>query len=163
MEEADISSGCSVWNRTSKLILRRLLWHCRALICCQYDEDPGPVPPFFNTQALIRQTFHVFYSPPSSPSPECSANIKVKEVRDAYVRSAPMIAAFSSWRVLVRSILMPLPLLNGSLILQNTLLCENNLNDAVPDITAPKRCSSMKRKQAIIDVNGLKMLRLVLI
>lgn len=127
-------------------------------------RGPWTSSPFSNTEPLICQTFHVFF-PHSSPSPECSTNIKVKEVKDAYVRSAPMIAAFSSWCVLERSILMPLPLLNGSLILQNTLLCENNLNDAVPDITAPKRCSSMKRKQAIIDVNGWKMLesQLVLI
>lgn len=54
-----ISSGCSVWNRTSKLILHRLLWCCRALICCQCDEAPGPVP-LSSTQALIHRTFFHF-------------------------------------------------------------------------------------------------------
>lgn len=82
VEEAHTSSGCSVWNRTSKLILRRLLWHHRALICCQCDEDPGLVPLFqhrvTNPQDLSR------FSP--SISPACVA--KVKEVMAAYVHCA---------------------------------------------------------------------------
>lgn len=138
MEEADISRGCSVWNRTSKLILHRLLWHRRAVICCQRDEDPGPVP-LVNAEALIRQTFPRF---PSSPSPDRS--VKVKEVRYTCVLRpnglgvgcvAPSCAAARCCFLCEMGVLF------------SRILCENNFNDAVPDITAPKWCSSMKRER----------------
>lgn len=56
-----ISSGCSAWNRTSKLIFHRLLWRRRALICCQCNEAAGPGLPS-NAQALMHNTFHSFLS-----------------------------------------------------------------------------------------------------
>lgn len=65
-----ISSGSSAWNRTSKLIWRRLRWHRRALICCQCDEDgepntpPAPPP---DTEPLIRETFSLPTSPITRP------------------------------------------------------------------------------------------------
>lgn len=75
----------------------------------------------------------------SSPSPD--RDLKVKGVKGTLAHAAPMAAVSAA------SLCTAAPcccLWNGSFILQNT---ENNLNDAVPNITAPKWCWSMKRKR----------------
>lgn len=89
-----ISSGCSAWNRTSKLILCRLLWRRRgALICCQRDEAPGPVP-LSNTEALIHKTFHVFFS---ASSPDQTTKVTRFPLKSRLVNTSwasPLILVF---------------------------------------------------------------------
>lgn len=79
---------------------------------------------------------------PSSPSPDRNLKVKgVKELSRTVHRWPPCLLRPCAQRPLV---VVSCCLWNGSFILQNT---ENNLNDAVPNITAPKWCSSMKRKR----------------
>lgn len=52
-----------------KLIWRRLLWHRRALICCQCDEDAEP-----NTPSSPYTTYHNPPQPPTTPPPQHRAS-----------------------------------------------------------------------------------------
>lgn len=127
LEGADLSSGCSGWNRTSKLILHRLLWHCRALICCQCDEDPGPVP-LSKTEALICQTFHV------PPPPFPFTWLHGKGQRGQRCLYAPMIAVLTVVRLCAASWCSFLCKM-GVLFSQILMSCENNLGAAMASIT----------------------------
>lgn len=82
---------------------------------------------------------------PSSPSPDCI--VKVKEVKDVYVHSAPMIAVMTLVWLCTASLSSFLCKM-GVLLSEILCFCENNSNVAVPNITAPKWCSSLKRKNS---------------
>lgn len=65
VEEADIQRLLCVESHIKVNLVPSALAARGALICCQRDEAPGPVP-LSNTEALIHKTFHVFFSA-SSP------------------------------------------------------------------------------------------------
>lgn len=96
-----------------KLIWRRLLWHRRALICCQCDEDAEPSKhptpptttyhnlqqPLFQHRASNPRDLFTPRPPPSPPPPSPVHAGKVTGVTSLYIQPiiAPVCSVVTLW------------------------------------------------------------------